>query len=127
MTGWGIPAVCAAACLAFAATGRVAAAEAPASSGLIITRQALHAERLAAGEATRGPLATAVATQSQDRLLTLSGGRVDLAISRHRHRPPPGSPCTPHADRRGRGRCRAAARTRADGPMGAERGVADPS
>ncbi|MAY27141.1 MAG: hypothetical protein CMK02_12695 [Polycyclovorans sp.] len=83
MTGWGIPAVCAAACLAFAATGRVAAAEAPASSGLIITRQALHAERLAAGEATRGPLATDVAIQSQDRLLTLSGGRVDLAISRH--------------------------------------------
>lgn len=83
MTGWGIPAVWAAACLAFAATGRVAAAEAPASSGLIITRQALHAERLAAGEATRGPLATDVAIQSQDRLLTLSGGRVDLAISRH--------------------------------------------
>lgn len=83
MTGWGIPAVCAAACLAFAATGGVAAAEAPASSGLIITRQALHAERFAAGEATRGPLATDVAIQSQDRLLTLSGGRVDLAISRH--------------------------------------------
>lgn len=83
MTGWGIPAVWAAACLAFAATGRVAAAEAPASSGLIITRQALHAERFAAGEAARGPLATDVAIQSQDRLLTLSGGRVDLAISRH--------------------------------------------
>ncbi len=83
MTGWGIPAVCAAACLAFSATGRVAAAEATANSGVIITRLALHAERLAAGDAARVPLATDVAIQSQDRLLTLSGGRVDLAISRH--------------------------------------------